>query len=145
MHIPRRRSRSRMQTAEHTIWSKKRNRKLWFGTMLLHWTIDNWIANIRMLREVIMYICQGIVPFIHKIKTNYRNAIPVELSIAVTLNFLPAHAAYCKIANLYGLEKLTLVMLFHSACKAIVENLMRRFIYLMRKNEVSDIADLQEM
>ena len=92
-----------------------------------------------------MYICQGIVPFIHKIKTNYRNAIPVELSIAVTLNFLPAHAAYCKIANLYGLEKLTLVMLFHSACKAIVENLMRRFIYLMRKNEVSDIADLQEM
>ena len=70
MHLRQRRSLSRMQTSllceiiseelcpERIIWSKEQNQKLCFETILLHWTADNCIVNIRMLQKVFMYICQ---------------------------------------------------------------------------------------
>lgn len=99
-----------------------------------------------MLQKVFMYICQWIVPFVHKTDANFRNIIPVELRIAVTLYFLPGHADYYKIANLLDLGKAKLFIIFHSASKAVVKNLKGRFIYLLCNNDVSNImATLQEM
>ena len=62
-----------------------------------------WMDNFRVSRETFLYICEQLRPKIAKMDTTFREALPVEERVAVTLWFLATPGEYRTIAHLFGI------------------------------------------
>ena len=92
-----------------------------------------------MSKEAFLYLCNELSPYISKQDTNFRKAVPVGVRVAISLYFLSGSNDYRTIANLFGIGRSTVCSIVHDVTKAIVDNLMKRYIYLPNENEVTRI------
>ena len=70
---------------------------------------DEWRENFRMSKENFMKLCDKVRPFLQKQSTNRRYPINVEKQVAVTLYCLSDEGRYLKVANAFGIGKISCV------------------------------------
>ena len=70
-------------TINRTIWTKSRSQGFWNENILNCWTNDDWLSNLRMDKETFLYICEQLGENIKKEDTNFRKAVPVEISFHI--------------------------------------------------------------
>ncbi|XP_065679801.1 putative nuclease HARBI1 [Hydra vulgaris] len=104
-----------------------------------YWTESDWVANIRMSKEAFIYLCSELEIFIKTKDTNFRKNVSVEQKDAEPCIFFFGSSDIRTISNLFGLGCLTVCQVIQLVTNAIVDNLLKIYIYLPQEAEVKEI------
>lgn len=112
---------------KETMKKKKRKHRFWTSYFLKTDDRSGLFRNFsRMSQEDFQYLISLIGPKIGKKDTNYRDCIPVELRLAITLRFLATGGSYNSLIYLFTVSKPLISRIIPEVCEAIIESLKKR-------------------
>ena len=122
--------------SKRQIWQKLRRKEFWNENILNYWTDEEWLANLRMDKHTIMYICEEIEGTIYKADTNFRKAVSVTMRCTIALYFYSSACDYRTLSNLFGIGRSTICNIVVSVSKALVNVILPKMIRLPTDKEV---------
>ena len=101
----------------------------------------DWVENFRMCKERFIYLCDKLRPVISCQDTRFRKCISTEKRVALTLWCLATPTEYRTLAHLFGIARSTVCMIVHTTCKAIVDTLMKEYIFFPTGPDLKGVVD----
>ena len=89
----------------------------------------------------LLYLCDELRSSIEKSDTAMRKAVPVDMSVALTLWFLETGADYRTIGHLFAVSKSTICLVTKDVCCAIVKSLLPRYIKFPTGSALREVID----
>ena len=117
-----------------SIWMKERSSYWWNHIVSQTFSAGDWLDNFRMSRATFIYVCNELRSAIEKNDTEMRNAVPVELRVALTLWF-------CTIGHLFGVSKPTVCVITKEVCAAIVKVLLPKYVPVPSGDELKKVVE----
>lgn len=121
---------------DRAIWMKQRTQSFWFHNVTLHWDEEEWLGNFRMNKDGFLYLLSELEGIISRRDTNYRKAIPADMRLGICLYFLCHSTDYRTISNLFGVGRSTACEVTLVVARAIVTQLLKKFIHLPKEEEI---------
>ena len=95
----------------------------------------------RLSKSTFFHLCDTLRPFIERQNTQLRHAISVEHRVAIMLWTLATCSEYRSIGHLFGVTRLTVCVIVHDTCKAIVDVLLDIYVKFPQGNELCDVVE----
>ncbi|CAF2610044.1 unnamed protein product [Rotaria sp. Silwood2] len=110
-----------------SIWCFKKSGR-WWSEIVPLMSNQQFKENFRIERSTFSSLLQQIRPYMEKLDTNYRAAIPIEKRLACALYALGSSSEFRTIGHLFGIGKSTAREIFHEFCSILVDKFFHRFI-----------------
>ena len=116
------------------IWSYKTSNR-WWSEIVPTMTEQQFKNNFRLNRSTFSALLRCIGPYLQKMDTQLREAIPVEKRVALALYSLGSTSELRTVANLFGVGKSTSCVLLHEFCSTLVDKLFHKFVQFPSTNK----------
>ncbi|KAL3689513.1 hypothetical protein R1sor_015822 [Riccia sorocarpa] len=128
------------QYCEDGWWVKERN-LMWFDYYLWQaFDEERWIRTLRMPKQLFQWVCTRLGPSIQKQDTRFRNAVPVEVRVGVTLFRLCTGSSYFNTGDRFGVGESTAHEIVEETVKAVVQVLGPEMVYWPRGTEMERVT-----
>lgn len=94
-----------------------------------------------MRKETFIFLCEKLQLVIYRRNTCFREAIGVEVRVAITLWCLATPCEYHTIGHLFGVARSTVCEIVQETCRAIVSSLMQVYIKLRSGDALKPIVE----
>ena len=119
------------KSAVRKYWVRPGKDRYWWENFASRKVVEEeWRENFRMSRETFQILCAELHPYIFKNDTRFRNAVPVDKQIVVTLYYLSEEGLMRKVANTFGIGKSTVSVIIRRVTKAISVHLAPKYIQI---------------
>ena len=126
---------------QRSIWCKPRSNKWWKDVQCGRYGEEWWWKeNLCMNRDTFAILCNELRPFLQRQTTCLREPISVEKRVAVTLWKLATNVEYRTLSNLFGIGKSTVSSIVVETTKAVVRNLMEKYVYVPQGDLLQEIV-----
>ena len=115
----------------------------WWDNIIDNVTVaSEWKENFRMSLPTFMELCEDLRPLLKRKSTRMRRPISVETQMAVTLYYLSDEGRYRKVANAFGISRLSVSIIVRRVCTAISEYLGPAYVHLpTSEREVQELVN----
>ncbi|XP_013383945.1 protein ANTAGONIST OF LIKE HETEROCHROMATIN PROTEIN 1-like [Lingula anatina] len=123
------------------VWSHERNQEFFYYTVMRTYTESQWVENFRMSQGTFRLLCDRLRPQLQRQNTIMRQAISVELQVAVAIWVLGSNSEYRVISQLFGIGKSTLCRIVHDFCTAVVRMMKEDYIVFPKGEELRRVVE----
>lgn len=123
-----------------TIWVRLRSRVWWQQVVCRTWTPRDWQKNFRMRRITFNNLCESLRPRLSREDTSFRQAVSVELRVAVTLWRLATNSEIRTVSHLFGVGESSVCVFTKEVVTAINEILAPQYLHTPSAAEMQDIV-----
>lgn len=112
------------------LWMKRRSKDWWYKIVKNQEFDEQMVDNFRMDRKSFEYICERLhSKLAHKSHT-VREALPVDMIVAIGIYKLASCAEYRVIGNQFGVHKSTVQKCFYNFCDAMIQCFLKEEIQI---------------
>ena len=122
-----------------TVWTKPRNQSFYDGSVR-NWDADEFKRNFRVSKSTFRFLCLELTPYLER-SSAVRMALSVEKKVAITLWRLGTNIEYRSLSHLFGVGISTACVAVSDVCKAIVNNLAKRYITIPSGERLKLVVD----
>ncbi|KAL1475404.1 hypothetical protein MTO96_019820 [Rhipicephalus appendiculatus] len=123
-------------SSERSVWAYPREVS-WYETTLPHLPDNVFKGNFRVNRCTFDYIV-SVCGSMRRLDTNMRMAIPLRKRVAIALYRLATSAEDRSVANIFGVGRSTVNLVFREFCATVVRRLESRYLKFPREREVAE-------
>ncbi|CAN7991507.1 unnamed protein product, partial [Ixodes hexagonus] len=123
-------------TREREVWEYPRPPS-WYETTLPNLPESFFKANFRVSRATFSYVV-GVCSSMERQGTNMRQAIPLHKRVAIGMYRLANSAEDRTVANLFGVSRSSVSIIFREFCDVVRRELEPRFVKFPRADELED-------
>ncbi|KAG0435871.1 hypothetical protein HPB47_018278 [Ixodes persulcatus] len=127
---------ARLCSRERHVWAYPRARS-WYETTLPYFPERTFRENFRLDRSTFRYIV-SVCECMRRNNTNMRQAIPLEKRVAIALYRLATSAEDRTVANLFGVSRSFVNIIFREFCGVLVQRLEPRFVKFPRAHDLAE-------
>lgn len=122
------------------IWMKVRSRDWWNRIVLQEFTDEDWKSNFRVSRRSFVKLCGLTESFMSPNAVTVREAIPLQMRVAIVLYRLGSSGEYRMVANQFGVHKCTVKKFVYMFCNGMLNGPLRELIKMPKEEEAIEIA-----
>ncbi|KAG0441425.1 hypothetical protein HPB47_015952 [Ixodes persulcatus] len=127
---------ARLCSRERHVWAYPRARS-WYETTLPYFPESTFRENFRLDRSTFRYIV-SVCECMRRNNTNMRQAIPREKRVAIALYRVATSAEDRTVANLFGVSRSSVNIIFREFCGVLVQRLEPRFVKFPRAHDLAE-------
>lgn len=127
---------ARLCSRERHVWAYPRARS-WYETTLPYFPESTFRENFRLDRSTFRYVV-SVCECMRRNNTNMRQAIPLEKRVAIALYRLATSAEDRTVANLFGVSRSSVNIIFREFCEVLVQRIEPRFVKFPRPNDLAE-------
>lgn len=117
---------ARLCSRDRRLWSYPRG-PAWWETTQRHLSDDDFKGNFRMSRSTFSYVV-SVCECMRRVDTNKRKAIPLDKRVAIGIYRLASSAEDRTVANVFGVSRASVNIIFREFCEVVVRVLETRFV-----------------
>ena len=121
------------------IWAQPRCHA-WWQHVCDNWTERDWLLNFRMRRTTFHILCDSLHPKLTRQDTTYRQAVPVELRVAICLWRLATNLELRSLSHLFGVGLSSACMFTQQVVAAINDTLKPEYLHTPSAAEFEEIV-----
>lgn len=126
-----------------SVWSYTRSNEWWLN-IALKYTDEQWLQDFRLSKETFRFICTEVKPALEREDTSFRQCIPLQKRVAITLFKLASTAEYRLIANLFGVSTTSVCRCVQEFCGAVISRLLPKLIKSPSSGQLQQMANFFE-
>ncbi|KAH7943321.1 hypothetical protein HPB52_006902 [Rhipicephalus sanguineus] len=126
----------RLCLRERHVWSYPRGPS-WWETTQPHLSDDGFRANFRMSRTTFHHII-SVCESMRRVDRNKRKAIPLDKRVAIGIYRLASSAKDRTVANVFGVSRASVNIIFREFCEVIVRVLEPKFVRFPAQHELTE-------
>ncbi|XP_077523192.1 uncharacterized protein LOC144134077 [Amblyomma americanum] len=127
---------ARIALRDRCLWAYPRGSS-WWETTQPHLSEDDFRGHFRMNRHTFNYVV-SVCDCMRHVDTNMRDAIPLEKRVAIGIYRLASSAEDRTVANVFGVSRASVNIIFRELCAVIVRVLESRFVRYPRRHELEE-------
>ncbi|KAM7289360.1 protein ANTAGONIST OF LIKE HETEROCHROMATIN PROTEIN 1 [Ixodes scapularis] len=127
---------ARLCSRERHVWAYPRA-KSWYETTLPYFPESTFRQNFRVDRSTFRYIV-SVCECMRRNDTNMRQAIPLEKRVAIGLYRLATSAEDRTVANLFGVSRSSVNIIFREFCTVLLKRIEPRFVKFPQAHDLAE-------
>lgn len=119
---------SRLLSAEGTPSGEGQESRVWNTAIEKAFSRFDWMESFRMTKPTFNFLCNQLRPVVRRMDAGMRQAIPVEVRLAVALWHLGSSCDFQTMEEIFGLSCSTIDRVIRDVCEAVASILAPRLV-----------------
>lgn len=121
-------------------WVKERS-LIWFDYFLLNgYEEDRWVKCLSMPKDIFMYLCSELAPFISRHDTRFRKVVPLQVKVGAVVYKLVTGLNFFNCSELFGIGESTAHEFLVEVLDSIIRHLGPKHLYWPSGQEMERIS-----